>query len=113
MSMAIIGVLTMLISNPAAIFRSLFIIIGLITLLFIVRYFFLNKNSSTSNSEMKKYKQAVKQSKMKYQDPTYDYGKNAQKLRANHTKQKRKTKRPSHLRVIDGKKTKNNDRANF
>ena len=71
------------------------------------------RNRSDSNSEMKKYKQAVKQSQIKYKshNPQPKMQKSNPK-KVVHSKIK-KNKRASHLRVIEGNKAKNKDHANL
>lgn len=113
-SLAILGILIKLLTNPLAIFKSLLIIVVIAVVLLAIFYFAFKKNNKGStNSETKKYKQAAKQSKLKYRN--YNQGPNeSNKKKKENSHHKRKTrKRPPHLKVINGKKPKNNDRANF
>ncbi|MBT2214430.1 hypothetical protein KK120_01120 [Virgibacillus dakarensis] len=107
--LAAIGLVSQLFTNTASFFTSIFTMLGVGIAVFAVIYFvFLRKR--TPSNDMKKYKQAVKQSKAKY------------KTKAKSTKQvhsqplptkKKATKRASHLRVIDGNKHKRKNRASF
>lgn len=79
--------------------------LGMGLVLFAAIYFLFFRNRGTD--ETKKYKQAVKQSKRKYKRQTQAVKTRTQPVV---TKSKFK-KRPSHLRVIDGNKTKKKKRA--
>jgi|SRR5690625_1771555 len=103
--LALIGLMSQLFTNTGEFFKSLVYIIGFSAILFfIIRFIFFRNKSQTS--DMKKYRRAVKQSKLKYK---------------HHTKAKKQAKRPrhrrrraSHLRVIDGhKNAKRKNRATF
>lgn len=63
---------------------------------------------------MKKYKQAVKQSKVKYKQysSASSHTTNTNKKQTAQLKKKRNRRAP-HLRVIDGNKSKGKDRATF
>src|SRR5690625_6582870 len=82
-SLALFGFIVSLFRNPMALLTSILslVLFGAIVV-FIIHLFSRNRRST---NEMKKYKQAVKQSKERYQQ----------------TKRRRR-RRPSHLRVIDG-----------
>lgn len=113
--LAVLGILTQLFKNPAMLFKSIFMIIGVGILISVVAYLLITKgmarSNSKSNSEMKKYKQAVKQSQLKYkQSSTIDVLKTSKNVSP---EKKNAIKRRSHLRVIEGKKTKNKDSVNF
>lgn len=105
--LAIIGITSQLITNPGALFKSILstIVIGL--LLFGIFYFFFVKRRHTTNED-KKYKQAVRQSQLKYDN----HPSNPKKHNRFTTNKKRKNN-ASHLRVIEGKKGKNKNRATF
>lgn len=111
--LAIIGILTKLLTNPLAIFKSLLTIVGIAVVLLAVLYFILRNINKGTNSESKKYKQAVKQSKMKYEQHDHNHKISNKKQKMNYHQKRKTKKRPSHLKLIDGKKTKDNDRANF
>lgn len=105
--LAAIGLISQLFTDPANFIMGIFITIGIGIALFAVLYFvFLRKRAPSS--EMKKYKQAVRQSKSKYNSsPKHTQVKQSPKMR------KKATKRASHLRVIDGNKHKRKNRASF
>ncbi|MBM7597987.1 uncharacterized membrane protein YuzA (DUF378 family) [Virgibacillus halotolerans] len=109
--LAAVGLITQLFTNTMSFFTSIFIMIGVGIVIFAVIYFvFLNKKPTPN--EMKKYKKAVKQSKAKYkQEKPANYTVNANKKQG--IQKKKRGKRPTHLRVIDGNKPKGKDRASF
>lgn len=87
--LAVLGFISFLLKNPFALFRSILTLIIFVSIvIFIITMFLKSQNNST---EMKKYKQAVKQSRKRYEYKKED---------------KQKRKRPSYLRVIDGNKDK-------
>lgn len=103
--LAILGLFTQLTGNTLRFFINIFIMIGVGLTIFAVIYYVFIKNEEQSD-EMKKYKQAVKQSKAKYSK--------ANKYKGYSNKpaiKKRRNRRASHLRVIDGNKDKKKDRA--
>lgn len=78
----------------------------------VIHYFFIRKRTT---NDLKKYKKAVKQSKMKYKK---DKGSNpvtqASKKQTPLLNKRKHTKaRASHLRVIEGNKEKRKNRASF
>lgn len=78
--------------------------LGIGVAIFAVFFLFLSKGRD-NDDEMKKYKQAVKQSKIKY---------NRTSNKPRQTRPvKIKNKRASHLRVIEGNKSKRKNRATF
>src|SRR5699024_320871 len=109
--LAVIGVVTQLFTNTASFLTSIFTMLGFGIAIFAVMYFVFFKKRTPSN-ETKKYKQAVKQSKVKYSSqqnkPKYP-SKRSQPF----SLKKKSNKRPSHLRVIDGNKSKRKNRASF
>ncbi|AUJ26292.1 SA1362 family protein [Virgibacillus dokdonensis] len=111
--LATIGLLTQLFTKPANLINNMFISIGFGVVLFAIIYFVFIRKKSSSN-EMKKYKQAVKQSKAKYHQQKPAYKANATKQQpTSPTLRKKKHKRAAHLRVIEGNKHKRKDRASF
>src|SRR5690625_1660626 len=108
-SLAIIGVVSSLIQNPGSFLVQIFMIVAIAFVVFLIFSYIVQRRSPQSSSEMKKYRQAVKQSKEKYQqhEPRKirqrNQGGSANiKKNASHRK-KRRMKRHSHLRVIEGK----------
>lgn len=100
--LAIIGVVSQLFSNPSALFKNILIMIGMAVVIFAVFYFiFSKKGISKNNDEMKKYKQAVKQSQRKYKSSNVNQIVNNKAKRHSQLKKKNK-RRASHLRVING-----------
>lgn len=109
--LAIIGVISQLFMNPAALFNRILIMIGISVVILAIFYFlFARKRTSINNDEMKKYKQAVKQSQKKYHHPnmrqTIKTGGNKQSFQL----KKKNRRRASHLRVIDGTGGKQNEK---
>ncbi|WP_042223477.1 SA1362 family protein [Oceanobacillus manasiensis] len=111
--LAAIGLVSQLLTNTSGFITNLFVMIGMGIVFFGVIYFlFLRKRTSTD--DMKKYKQAVKQSKAKYNDSRSVNQTNAKVTRTVGAPTRKKvSKRASHLRVIEGNKQKKNDRATF
>ncbi|CDQ39685.1 SA1362 family protein [Virgibacillus salexigens] len=111
--LAAVGLISQLFTNTANFFSSLFVSIGVGIAIFAVFYFvFIRKR--TSPNEMKKYKQAVKQSKAKYHQ--VQPGKNTTttpKVQQPSSPKRKRNKKAAHLRVIDGNKHKRKDRASF
>ncbi|MGY0693017.1 SA1362 family protein [Virgibacillus sp. FSP13] len=107
--LAVIGLVSQLFTNTTSFITSIFTMIGFGLAVFAVIYFVFLRNRAPS-SDMKKYKQAVKQSKSKYKDTK----KQPQTKHTQPLQMKKKThKRASHLRVIDGNKHKRKNRATF
>jgi len=96
--LAILGVFSLIIRDPLVLIRSMLMLIVFATVVFLIFKFVFNQQTNTD--EMKKYKQALKQSKRRYQNTS---------TKASKTKRKR----PTHLRVIEGNKgkRKNDDQA--
>lgn len=107
--LAVIGLVTSLIRNPGGFLMSIFVMIGIAFVIFMIMRAILNRRSGGTNDEMKKYKQAVKQSKMKYKQEKPDVKKqvsasSTKRRSASGTKSKRKRRQGPHLTVIEGKK---------
>lgn len=114
--LAVIGLFSQLFGNTKNFLLNIFVMIGVAVIIFGVFYYFISRKRGTSD-ETKKYKQAVKQSKQKYQqNPSprkaedNPRGKKTTKSTAINRKGK---KRATHLRVIEGNKSKGKDRATF
>lgn len=103
-ALAIVGFGTNLILNPMNLLKTLLIGLGIAVLLFLALRLFQNRGNGNSSDEMKKYKAAVKQSKKIHNKQTVKPSK-TNKFRA--IKKTKRTKTPSHLRVIQGKKSNN------
>jgi len=97
--LAIFGVLSQLTTNFTGFIKQLLYFSIIISIILVIGYF-LVKFLSNRSDEMKKYKQAVRQSKRKYRY-LHKEKKQQQKNRT-HTFRNRKNR--SHLHVIDGKK---------
>ncbi|MFD1066226.1 SA1362 family protein [Oceanobacillus locisalsi] len=109
---AAFGLISQLFGNTAAFLSRLLISIGIGAAIFGLVYFFLIRKRQPSGKQrdnMKKYKQAVKQSKSKYshKQPVKTGGSSYQKTNP----KKRNPKKASHLRVIEGNKTKKKNRV--
>ncbi|MFD1038460.1 SA1362 family protein [Virgibacillus byunsanensis] len=109
--LAVIGLISQLFTNTANFFMNIVVMVGFGLAIFAVVYFLFFKKRATS-SDMRKYKQAVKQSKSKYKQQTKSPTSSTKRPHALQMK-KKQTKRASHLRVIDGNKQKRKDRATF
>lgn len=113
--LALIGIISQIFTNPMTFLKDIFMIIGVGVVLFSIVYFILFRNRTNKNTnEMKKYKQAVKQSQLKYKtnqktQTTVSRDKNQQRIK------RKSNQRASHLRVIDGNRDKprRKDRATF
>ncbi|MEW9677510.1 SA1362 family protein [Lentibacillus sp. L22] len=110
--LAVIGLFSQLFNNTAHFFGRIFTMLGVSIAIFAVIYFVFLKKRAPS-SDMKKYKQAVKQSKAKYK--TNNKKSVRQKSPQPLNMKKKATKRATHLRVIDGNgnKQKRKNRASF
>lgn len=105
--LAVIGLLFQLFSNPGGFITGLLISIGITVALISLLYIFFFK-SRTNSTEAKKYRQAVKQSKNKYKKNFQTSTVNRErKQQTSSPIKRRKHRRTSHLRVIDGNKSKN------
>lgn len=95
---AMLGFTYTLIFNTGAFLRSLALTVAILISIYGVIYvFFLRKRVPT---DMKKYKQAVKQSKNRHKL------KNKRSILTQSRRKHKKKKKPSHLHVIDGEKAK-------
>lgn len=106
--LAVIGVAAQLLTNTVNFFTSVFIMVGVGVAIFAVLYFLVLRQRPSS--EMKKYKQAVKQSKIKYKDSPQNAGRTSKKANSSNTRRKQR-RRASHLRVIEGNKGSKKKRA--
>ncbi|MCP3025712.1 SA1362 family protein [Halobacillus sp. A5] len=119
-ALAVFYVGVQMFTNTSSFLRSIVMMIGIAVLIYGAIYFFFIRNrmgSGANRNEMKKYKQAVKQSKQKYKAPKpVKSAKTSTSPTSKSTPlQKKKTKRKqsSHLRVIEGNKNNKKDRASF
>lgn len=114
-ALAIFGVTFSLINDPMSFLFSILKIIGIAVVLSSLVYFIFIKKRGTSkdNTEMKKYKQALKQSKDKYKASKSQTNAKSvsQQSKTVPLRRKASKKRPSHLRVIEGNKTDKKKRA--
>lgn len=109
--LGILGLGVQLFRNPFSIFKSIFFAILVGGIIFACIYFLINLQRNSSG-DMKKYRQAVKQSKIKYTQ--YD----RQSHRFHHKRPKLSGRKPlnkkaSHLRVIEGNRSKRKNRLTF
>ncbi len=88
--------------------------LGFAVAIFALLYFIVNRSRGSSD-EMKKYKQAVKQSQSKYQQAAPKKPTPAPLANRKTDRSRKGKRRPTHLRVIEGNKskTKGKDRATF
>lgn len=94
--LAVVGLSTQLIFNPSQLIKTTaFVVLGAIVLYFIFRVIIRGRYTS---DEMRKYKRAVKQSQLKYQNST--------RKNSYQSNKKPSRKRAPHLRVIEGRKHK-------
>ncbi|MFU0791493.1 SA1362 family protein [Virgibacillus proomii] len=113
LGLALVGLLSQLFTNTVSFINSIFISIGIGVALFSIFYFLFIRKRNSSN-EMKKYRQAVKQSKAKYQRHQANKPAAVKGQSTISQQRKKRLKRAPHLRVIDGNKsTKKKDRASF
>ncbi|WP_028783185.1 SA1362 family protein [Thalassobacillus devorans] len=111
--LAVVGLVMKLATDAMGLLTNLLIMVGIAAVLYFVLNHFLMKRRGGSSDEMKKYKQAVKQSKRKYKG---DATSSKPNVKSTFTpspvmnKKKRKTS-AAHLRVIEGAKNKKKNRA--
>lgn len=111
MGLAVIGIISQLFTNTSSFIANLFFMIGIGVAISAAIYFIFLRKRTPSN-DMKKYKQAVKQSKSKYKQQANPNIKSPTKKHVQPLQMKKKsTKRASHLRVIEGNKSKRKKRA--
>lgn len=106
-SIAAVGLLSYIFKQPGQLLKSLMVIAIIATIIILVtRTIMSNRYDAANRAEMRKYRQAVKQSKKRYKN----HHKNQNQAKQN---RHRRRKKPSHLTVIEGNKNrnKNNDRA--
>lgn len=116
LALAALGLVTQLFGNTKGFLMNIFVMLLIAVAVFMFVYFVFMKKSPATNSEMKKYRKAVKQSKMKYKNAnTMQIKSNQSKLQSRSKPKKRIGKRVTHLRVIEGKKNrgKEKDQATF
>lgn len=110
---AAIGLISQLLGNTVNFLSNLLIMLGIGVAIFGLLYFFvLRKRTPSNTDEMKKYRQAVKQSKTKY-NKRPSTATAASPAKTTNIPKKRRNKRASHLRVIEGNKPKGKDRASY
>ncbi|WP_077326926.1 SA1362 family protein [Virgibacillus siamensis] len=109
--LAVIGVVSQLFTNTVSFLTTLLLMLVFGAALSALVYFLLIRKR-TPSSDSRKFKKAVKQSKAKYAPKNKKPKNDAKRSKPLQTK-KRKHKRASHLRVIDGNKSKRKDRATF
>lgn|SRR5690554_5598978 len=115
--LAAIGLVSQLFTNTIGFLTNIIVMLALGLAIFGIIYlvFFRKKSPST---DAKKYKQAVKQSKAKYQRHNQNRSAMTKNKKPQTLQSKKKLhKRASHLRVIDGNRNKSNpknkDRASL
>src|SRR5690625_4844568 len=109
--LAVIGLLSQLFTNPLSLIKNVLIMLGVALAFFAVLYFITQRIQNHSD-DMKKYKQADKQSQSKYSRQTN--GQERKVIRPNKQQMNSKrNKHTPHLRVIEGNKPKRNSRVNF
>lgn len=106
--LAAIGLISQLFTNTVSFLTQIFIMIGVGVAIFAAIYFLILRNSSNAD-DMKKYRQAVKQSKRKYHKSSAPPVK---KVKNTKPAVKKVHRQVSHLRVIEGNKSKRKNRAN-
>lgn len=106
---AAIGLVSQLFGNPTAFFRNILMMLGGAVLIFGLLYFLVMRKR-TSAPDMRKYKQAVKQSKSKYKQENV---RTRASVKTAPAPIKKRSRKPSHLKVIEGTKQKSKDRASF
>ncbi|UOQ42547.1 hypothetical protein MUN89_11175 [Halobacillus salinarum] len=118
-ALAVFYVANQLFTNTTGFLTRIVMMIGIAVLIYGAIYFIFLRNRSFAGgnrNEMKKYKQAVKQSKQKYKAPTVKKSTPAKPQMAKPSpigKKKRKRNNSPHLRVIEGNKNKGKNRASF
>lgn len=114
--LAVIGVISQLLSSPGAFVKNILTTLGVAVVLLGVLYYFFIKKRGHSPNETKKYKQAVKQSQAKYKKDNETLAQKTEtekKPQQQASQPKRKVRKRAHLRVIDGYKDKRKNRANY
>ncbi|KGX88855.1 SA1362 family protein [Pontibacillus litoralis] len=120
--LAIVGIAYELMTNAGAFFTQMLITIGIAVVIISILYFIMNKFVFNQSNDMKHYRKAVRQSKMKYGKTKSSSIKNKTKpttfknktsVKSEKLTKNRPRKKPSHLRVIEGNKNKKKDRASL
>ncbi|ENH97447.1 hypothetical protein J416_05523 [Gracilibacillus halophilus YIM-C55.5] len=113
--LAIVGFTVSMFNNPGILIKNLLISLLIGAVIFGLIYYFFIYRRMTSNNELKKYRQAVKQSKQKYgKRPKANPVSKPSNIRKKPSiKNKPSRKHAPHLRVIDGNKQKKKDRASL
>lgn len=113
-ALAVFGLITQLFGNTRNFLMGMAMMLGFAVAIFALLYFIVNRSRGSSD-EMKKYKQAVKQSQSKYQQATPKKPTPAPLANRKTDRTRKGKRRPTHLRVIEGNKskTKGKDRATF
>lgn len=107
---AVVGLISQLFGNTVNFLTNILMMVVFGAAIFGLIYFLvLRKRGPSNTDETKKYKQAVKQSKTKYKQPKQP----TTTTKAVIPQRKKRSKRASHLRVIEGNKQKGKDRASF
>lgn len=108
---AVLGLITMLIKGPLNFITNIFLAIGVAFVIYFILTALVNRGKIGGSEEMRKYRRALKQSKMKY-NHSQKVTNLDQNRRPSPIKKKRRRRNVSHLTVIEGKKNTNNkDRA--
>lgn len=111
--LALFGLGYKLATHPSELMINLLITFGIVAVISVFAYLFIFKRGASQSPEMKKYRQAVKQSKRKYTKQTPVKMKQTAHKEPASIRKKMQKKRPSHLRVIEGNKPDKKNRALF
>lgn len=106
--LALFGIVFQLTTNPFQFFGSIVTTILVAAAILLIMYFLFVRPKRKGN-QMSKYKQAVKQSKKKYGETD----RRTEHKRSSAASTLKSRKKASHLRVIEGNKSKKNNRATF
>lgn len=109
LGLAVIGLISRLFTDTVNFLLSIFLMVAIGVVIFAAIYYFVLRNSQQPN-DMRKYRQAVKQSKQKYQKRHTPYIQKASQQKKPRVKRVRR--QVTHLRVIEGNKDKRKNRAN-
>ncbi|WP_440895832.1 SA1362 family protein [Amphibacillus sp. Q70] len=102
LTLAILGLANTLFANPSQWVKNILLFIISAIIVYSLVYFFIIRKRHNKD-ELEKYRQAVKQSKMRQKKRQQSQISKVKPKRVNPLS-KRKTTNPPHLRVIDGKK---------
>jgi len=116
--LALFGLVIRAATDTKGLLVNLLMIIGITAVLSAIAYLFLFKKRQPASPDTRKYRQAVKQSKRKYEkkaaSSNFSKANRIPNIKDNAKSKKRQhKKRPSHLRVIEGSKQDKKDRALF